>query len=625
MRIALANMPWATTDVPSLALGILATRVHETFAQADVQTIQANLDYVDWASEKIGLDGAEYSFFAEASYFSGCGDWIFSSALYGDRNWRVAEFEQSMAPGLPKYRRDIARKLHELAPDAVEHLVAIILDKNPDIVGFTSTFQQNTASLAAARRIKELAPQVTTVLGGANCDGSQGSAIHRNFPFVDFVVRGEGEAAFPALLASLAGDGAAADIPGLCYRAGDGTPAANPMAARPIEPAQIARPDYASYFERFALSMARSWADPKLTVEGSRGCWWGEKHHCTFCGLNGSFMAFRGKRPEVFLDEIMTLVRRHQVLDIVVVDNIMEMGYLGSLLPALAEADCDLRIHYEIKANLRRPQLQALHDAGVILVQPGIESFSSHVLKLMNKGVTGCLNMRLLRDAESVGIAPSWNYLYGFPGERPSDYAPIIEQLPALHHLPPPAGCSRIGIERFSPYFARPELGFTPLRPAPQYSVTYDLPQGELNDLAYLFSAPDRGIGDDLAELLTESISDWASAHCDSRLTHCDRGDEIVLVNRREGFPWEVVRLGDPVELAAFRLLDQPRTVPALTHQVRGQTRRPVAGDEIGALLARWQRLGVLFAENDHFIQIAPEATNRELTRINRPTVRSRE
>jgi hypothetical protein len=303
----------------------------------------------------------------------------------------------------------------------------------------------------------------------------------------------------------------------------------------------------------------------------------------------------------------------------------MEMGYLGSLLPALAEADCDLRIHYEIKANLRRPQLQALYDAGVILVQPGIESFSSHVLKLMNKGVTGCLNMRLLRDAESVGIAPSWNYLYGFPGERPSDYAPIIEQLPALHHLPPPAGCSRIGIERFSPYFARPELGFTPLRPAPQYSVTYDLPQGELNDLAYLFSAPDRGIGDDLAELLTESISDWASAHCDSRLTHCDRGDEIVLVNRREGFPWEVVRLGDPVELAAFRLLDQPRTVPALTHLVRGQTGRPVAGDEIGALLARWQRLGVVFAENDHFIQIAPEATNRELTRINRPTVRSRE
>src|ERR1017187_2093187 len=211
MRIALVNMPWATTDVPSLALGILATRVHETFAQAGVQTIQANLDYVDWASEKIGLDGAEYSFFAEASYFSGCGDWVFSSALYGDRNWRVAEFEQSMAPGLPEYRRDVARKLHELAPDAVEHLVAIILDKNPDIVGFTSTFQQNTASLAAARRIKELAPQVTTVLG-------------------------EGEAASPALLASRAGDGAAADSPGLCYRAGDVTPAANPRAARPIEP-----------------------------------------------------------------------------------------------------------------------------------------------------------------------------------------------------------------------------------------------------------------------------------------------------------------------------------------------------------------------------------------------------
>lgn len=36
-----------------------------------------------------------------------------------------------------------------------------------------------------------------------------------------------------------------------------------------------------------------------LVLEGARGCWWGEKHHCTFCGLNGSLMKFRSKPPKV--------------------------------------------------------------------------------------------------------------------------------------------------------------------------------------------------------------------------------------------------------------------------------------------------------------------------------------
>src|SRR5205807_1753573 len=99
-------------------------------------------------------------------------------------------------------------------------------------------------------------------------------------------------------------------------------------------------------------------------------------------------------------------------------DNILDMAYLGSLLPRLAGAGLDLGLHWEIKANLRRSQLQVLADAGVVAVQPGIESLSGQVLRLMDKGVTGCLNVRALRDAASCGLGVVWNYLYGFPGEN---------------------------------------------------------------------------------------------------------------------------------------------------------------------------------------------------------------
>lgn len=624
MRIVFVNMPWATIDVPSLALGILTTRTRQAVPDAEVRTLHANLDYVDWAADKIGLDGAEYSFFAEESYFAGCGDWIFSSALYDDHGRQRDGFARFIAASIPPERHGLTRRLHELAPDAIEHLVGKILDQRPDLVGFTSTFQQNTASLAAARLIKELAPEVVIVLGGANCEAEQGSALHRNFPWVDFVVRGEGELAFPDLLAALDGDRSLAGIPGLCYRTPDGGSAANPMAAQPLPPAQIAAPDYTDYFDRFHRSRAGAWADPKLTVESSRGCWWGEKHHCTFCGLNGGLMTFRGKPADKFLAELTDLVRRHRVLDVVVVDNILEMDYLNSLLPALAALGYDLRVHYEIKANLRRRQLRALHDAGIVLVQPGIENLSSRVLKLMDKGVTGCQNVRLLRDAESVGIAVSWNYLYGFPGEDPADYTTILDQVPRLHHLTPPTACSRIGIERFSPYFERPELGFDGLRPAPQYAAIYDLPETELMDLAYLFSAPCRGIDDVLADRVSASLSEWGSAHGTSRLTHCYLDGEYLLVNRRDGFDWTSHRLADPVEVAAFRALDDPRTAAGLARRVSEAVGAAVTDRRIERLVSRWRELGIVFEESGQLVHVAPVATNRELTRLGQLALRSR-
>ena len=68
------------------------------------------------------------------------------------------------------------------------------------------------------------------------------------------------------------------------------------------------------------------------------------------------------------------------------------------LLPRIIDSGYDLRLHIEIKANMRRSQLRTLAEAGMIYVQPGIESLNSRVLGLMDKGVSGCQNVRMLRD-----------------------------------------------------------------------------------------------------------------------------------------------------------------------------------------------------------------------------------
>jgi hypothetical protein len=127
-------------------------------------------------------------------------------------------------------------------------------------------------------------------------------------------------------------------------------------------------------------------------------------------------------------------------------------------------------------------------------VQYGIENLSSHVLKLMDKGVTAVTNVRVMRDNEDHHLTVKWNYLYGFPGEQPADYLSVIEQMPALTHLQPPMDACRIALERFSPYFDRPELGFGRRSPAEFYRYVYDLPDGELMDLAYFFDTDNHGI-----------------------------------------------------------------------------------------------------------------------------------
>ncbi|GBQ02745.1 RiPP maturation radical SAM protein 1 [Streptomyces spongiicola] len=619
MRVLLVNMPWSPIDLPSLALGILKRSVDERVPGAAAEVLHANLEFTDWITARRGFTADDYQYYSLSSYFMGCGDWVFSSALYDDPSWREEEFASVMKGKLRGSRMRMTRELHREVPQFVEEIARRIVGLAPDVVGFTSTFQQNTAALAAARHVKRLAPHIATVVGGANCDAEQGAAVHRNFPFVDYVVRGEGETAFPELVRALAGGRTGLDaVPGLCHRAPDGTSTVNPMATAPLPPAHILPPDYSGYFERLAGSVARNWVEPKLVVEGARGCWWGEKHHCTFCGLNGSFMQFRSKSPEVFYEEIMDLARRHRVLDMYVVDNILDMGYLGTVLPRIIESGFDLRLHIEIKANMRRSQLRTLSEAGLIYVQPGIESLNNRVLDLMDKGVSGCQNVRMLRDGAETGLSVSWNYLHGFPGETADDYEPVIAQIPALEHLDPPVDLSaRIAIERFSPYFNRPELGFTGLRPEAHYRFTYDLPEEELYDLAYVFEAPERGIGEPTVTALNDALAGWKRHHADARLTHTDLGDRIVLVSRRRAFPWRAMELTEPFEIALFRLLDQPHAPAALARKAAARVPGDPRGrEEVERVLDEWAARGIVFTDGGQYVHVAPAAVNEGLLRL---------
>src|SRR5262249_23085465 len=152
----------------------------------------------------------------------------------------------------------------------------------PRIVGFTSVFQQHLASLALARRLKARLPGTVVVIGGANCGATMGVETIRQFPFVDAIVSGEAGHGFPELAARVAAADPIPDLPGVVTQA---TPArsapASPTAAV-TDLDGLPFPEYRDYFHQFARSRFAGRWQPSVFVETSRGCWWGERMHCTF-------------------------------------------------------------------------------------------------------------------------------------------------------------------------------------------------------------------------------------------------------------------------------------------------------------------------------------------------------
>ena len=177
-------------------------------------------------------------------------------------------------------------------------------------------------------------------------------------------------------------------------------------------------------------------------------------------------MAFRSKSPDRVVEEIAELRERYGVPTFSVVDDILDMRYFKSVLPMLTEARLGADFFWEVKANLTAEHVRQLRDAGVVFIQPGIESLNDHVLDLMRKGTTGFRNIELLKWCKEYGVKPLWNLLYGFPGETASDYAETVELIEAIWHLDPPTGYGPIRLDRFSPYHAEPEaFGMENIRP----------------------------------------------------------------------------------------------------------------------------------------------------------------
>ncbi len=625
--VLLVAMPWEVLSCPPLQLGTLRSVLSQAGIRTEVRSFK--LAFVEHclsatagypAEQQIGVE--DYHRIGRDYYDGSLSDWIFAVHPFRDTSdLDEAYFESLRRRGVPEPDLAKAVAMRALVPGFLERCVDELLAVGPTVVGFMlpqsqanpQAYSQSVPSLALSKVLKTRDPAARILFGGVNCAGPMGAALLRSFPWIDVVVRGEAELVLPAVVQDLLVGRPIRPRPGLCYREG-GQPIVVEEGAGPKVPMdEIPTPNHEEYFERLETTSYRAHILPQVSVlyESSRGCWWGEKSPCAFCGLNGTGMEFRSKRPERVVDELVTLASAYGQLGFTIMDNIMDAGYVRELLPRLRDSGYDFRIFYEVKSDLRKEEIRLLRQAGVDRIQPGIESLSTAILKLMWKGVTGFQNIRLLKWCAEFGVDVSWNLLYGVPNEQPAEYEWMADVMRSLTHLHPPQ-LIPIWLDRFSPYFERPgDFGLEILGPTSHARVVYPVDQATLSDLVHSFEFrrtdgcdPESYVGG-----VREVLADWTANHAAGfRSLRYHRGPGFLrIVDRRPNLPARDSTLGE-AEALIYLACDDGATPAEARDRMRAAGIRDVGVAEVRGFLDELVRLRLVYHENGRYLALALSA-----------------
>lgn len=549
MSIALVSMPFASYLYPSLGLSILKPILREIGCEVSIR-------YYNMLYAK--MIGSEVFSILTGDQTYNIGEQAFAHLLFPERN-TDDEFNHFLSEMIAKEKfKTLVARAEELVDFAADEL----LEENPHIIGFTTTFYQKMAALALANKLRIKGYQGLIVLGGAACESPMGEALIESFSCIDAVFHGDSEETFPAFINSILHKGSISDCSGVTTRKAHcpTIPKKNETPLNKGKHLATPLPDYQDFIaslKKFELNQ-EPWF---LSYEASRGCWWGEKNHCTFCGLNGSQMKFRSKSIENIISDLKKIKNIYGEVFVQFTDNIMHFDFVKLLLPKLEEIEGQ-QYFFEVKSNLKENDFIHFYRAGVSEIQPGIERLNDRALLLMKKGVSAIQNIHILRLAAEYGIRVGWNILYGFPGEDADSISAEIEVLNSLTHFSPPGSCAKIRLDRYSPNFNYAhEKGFVISGPSrAEKFLFYKI--ANVDTLAYHFSYQyitnvDARVLSGWTEL-EACVKLWRESFQPGLLIQYHEGHQVIIRDLRNKEGVEHVLNGESAEI--YSTLETPRT-----------------------------------------------------------------
>ena len=270
---------------------------------------------------------------------------------------------------------------------------------------------QNTLKIA-----KEAAPNAVTILGGIHPTFMYAQVLSEA-PWIDYIVRGEGEEIIVELMKSIEAGTDKQDratIQGIAYLE-DGKLVATP--ARPvIANLDSLTPDWSLlHWDKYIyIPLNTRVAVPNF----ARGC----PFTCRFCSQWKFWRKYRTRDPKKFVDEIETLVRDYKVGFFILADEeptINRKKFVAMCEELIARK---LPVYWGINTRvtdiLRDADLLPLYrKAGLLHISLGTEAAAQMKLDLFRKQTTIEQNKKAIQLIKNAGIVAEAQFIIGLEGE----------------------------------------------------------------------------------------------------------------------------------------------------------------------------------------------------------------
>ncbi len=548
--VVLVQPPFGNYEYPSIALSTLKSVLTQDKIESEI--VYANLVL----AKKITPD--LYHKISVTSPLKLYAEWLFSSFAYNVVEKNALYMEQFKDQPIPVLLLDTTIthndliRTKEIIGDYLKEMCNTILEYNPKIVGFGSLFQQTCASVAIAKLLKQKNQNIVTVMGGVRCNYPMGQAIHDISPSIDYIFTGDAEFVFNKF----------------CKQILSGhLPDEKLIECSPLQDLDsLPYPDYSDYYTQMKhLGIKIKEGTHRIWFESSRGCWWGKKSHCIFCGSHVNSLYYREKSPERIKAEIRYFTELYEPDFLQATDNIMPRKLPTTVFQSFEPPFKLKGIYYEVKPTLIFKELWILKKNGVHSFQPGLESLNDDHLRIMKKGITAANNVRFLRDCKTLNIRPDWNILYNIPGETKLDYTEMMEQIPYLFHLNAPQYTGPLQIQRFSPLFNDKEkFGIKNLRVVDAYSVVYPENTNFMKLAVFFDGDYEIALKDQLKKDFLSLIKEWRKLWKDKEkvpnLYIINLNDEKYFIQDTRPISDQEVRIVENTHVKILRELREPLT-----------------------------------------------------------------
>jgi anaerobic magnesium-protoporphyrin IX monomethyl ester cyclase len=291
-------------------------------------------------------------------------------------------------------------------------------DYQPDVVLATAITPMIYKSQSTLKLAKEVLPQVKAIMGGIHPTYMYREVL-QEAPWVDYIIRGEGEDITVNLLKSIAAGTDLEDrrgILGLAFLEA-GKIVATP-AHPPIKNLNTLTPDWTLLeWDKYIYTPLNT----RVAVPNySRGC----PFRCRFCSQWKFWRKYRSRSPQHFVDEIERLVKDHQVGFFILADE--EPTINKARFIALCEelVQRDLGVHWGINTRVTdilrdEKELPLYRKAGLVHVSLGTEAAAQLNLNLFRKETTIADNKRAVQLLRDNGILAEVQFIMGLPSETP--------------------------------------------------------------------------------------------------------------------------------------------------------------------------------------------------------------